>query len=137
MLLCHGGHTTQVPLLWNRSPEAAAAKLSSVASALGVDAPAAAGLYMAVPTLASINMPGVVRDRVEAVSDALGVTCAKVREGGFVPLHPALPLCPGAPPGGGRAWRWQWPHWCLAMPEGEGGWRYQEWCLFTCLDLFN
>lgn len=68
----------QVPLLWNRSPEAAAAKLSSVAVALGVALPSAAALYMAVPALASINMPGVVRDRVDGLSDALGVTCAKV-----------------------------------------------------------
>lgn len=68
----------QVPLLWNRSAEAAAAKVSSVASALGIDVPAAAALYMAVPALASINMPGVVRDRVEALSDALGVPCAQV-----------------------------------------------------------
>ena len=68
----------QVPLLWNRSAEAAAAKVSAVATALGIDVPAAAGLYMAVPALASINMPGVVRDRVEALSDSLGVTCAQV-----------------------------------------------------------
>ena len=68
-----------MPLLWNRSAEAAAAKLSSVATALGVGLPAAAALYMAVPALASINMPGVVRDRVEGLSDALGVPCAKVR----------------------------------------------------------
>lgn len=80
--LLHYVYTTsvalQVPLLWNRSPEAAAAKLSSVANALGVDVPAAAALYMAVPALASINMPGVVKDRVDLLSDALGVPCAKV-----------------------------------------------------------
>jgi hypothetical protein len=70
-----------VPLLWNRSPEAAAAKVSAVAAAVGVDAAAAAALYVAVPALASINLPGVVRDRVGAVSDALGVTCAQVRLG--------------------------------------------------------
>lgn len=75
----HSRTPLQVPLLWNRSPEAAAAKLSSLAAALGVDTAAAAALYMAVPSLASINMPGVVRDRVDALSDALGVTCAQVR----------------------------------------------------------
>lgn len=70
---------SRVPLLWNRSPEAAAAKVRGVADALGVGAGAAAALFVAVPALASINLPGVVRDRVDAVSDALGVTCAKVR----------------------------------------------------------
>lgn len=70
---------TQVPQLWNRSPEAAAAKLSDIASALGIQPAAAAALLMSQPTLASINMPGVVRDRVEAVSDAVGVSIAQVR----------------------------------------------------------
>jgi hypothetical protein len=69
----------QVPLLWNRSPEAAAAKLNGIAKELGVEGAAAAALLMGAPALASINMPGVVRDRVEAVSDALGVSTAQVR----------------------------------------------------------
>jgi hypothetical protein len=68
----------QVPLLWNRSPEAAAAKLNGIAKELGVEGAAAAALLMGAPALASINMPGVVRDRVEAVSDALGVSTAQV-----------------------------------------------------------
>jgi hypothetical protein len=72
--------SSQVPLLWNRSPEAAAAKLNGIAKELGIEGAAAAALLMGAPALASINMPGVVRDRVEAVSDALGVSTAQVRE---------------------------------------------------------
>jgi hypothetical protein len=68
----------QVPQLWNRSPEAAAAKLSGISKAVGIDAAAAAALLMSAPTLAAVNMPGVVRDRVEALSDALGVSIAQV-----------------------------------------------------------
>lgn len=68
----------QVPLLWNRSPEAAAAKLNAIAKELGIEGTAAAALLMGQPTLAAVNMPGVVRDRVEAVSDALGVSTAQV-----------------------------------------------------------
>jgi hypothetical protein len=100
----------QVPLLWNRSPEAAAAKLSSVASALGVAVPAAAVLYMAVPALAAINMPGVVRDRVDGLSDALGVTVAQVGLGCRL-CSVGLVLGVGVIGGGGGGG-------C----EGHGGW---------------
>jgi hypothetical protein len=68
----------QVPALWNRSPEAAAAKLSALATELGTTVKAAAALLTSQPQLASVNMPGVVVSRVEPLAAALGVAIAKV-----------------------------------------------------------
>ncbi|KAF8056875.1 hypothetical protein HT031_006219 [Scenedesmus sp. PABB004] len=71
---------SKVPLLWNRSPEAAAAKLGAVGAELGVGGEAAAALLISAPALASVNMPGVVRERVERVGDALGTSTAQAAE---------------------------------------------------------
>lgn len=68
----------QVPSLWNRSPQAAAEKVSSLANELGVNLGAAAGLMIAQPSLGGINVPGVVKDRVERLSATLDVSDAKV-----------------------------------------------------------
>lgn len=81
----------QVPALWNRSPEAAAAKLSGFASALGVDVPAAAALLMGAPQLAGVNAPTIVAERVEAVGDALGLATRQV-------LMVSVPVCPSTGP---------------------------------------
>ncbi len=68
----------QVPALWDRPPEAALSKLQAMSSELSCDVPAAAALLMAVPSLHDINMPGIVRDRMEALAAALAVSVASV-----------------------------------------------------------
>ncbi|KAI8463015.1 MAG: hypothetical protein J3K34DRAFT_159499 [Monoraphidium minutum] len=66
----------RAPLLWNRSPEAAAQKVTALASELRVAAADAAALLCAQPQLASVSVPGVTAERAEALAAALGVTTA-------------------------------------------------------------
>ena len=63
----------RAPLLWNRSPEAAGARVAALAEELRVPAADAAALLTAAPQLAAIGVPGVAAERVEALAAALGV----------------------------------------------------------------
>jgi hypothetical protein len=72
----------QVPLLWNRSVEAASSKVLLLSSELGVGPAAVVALLMAQPPLAAINLPGLVADKMSGLATALGVTDQQVRRGG-------------------------------------------------------
>lgn len=53
-------------------------KLSSLAEELGCTPMIALELLTAQPNLFNVNMPGMVRDKVEQLSDVLGVSVTKV-----------------------------------------------------------
>ena len=70
-----------MPIIWERPPEAAAEKLRALGSELGVSSAAAAQLLAAQPVLWSLNVPGLVADRVERLAAGLAVSRAQVSAG--------------------------------------------------------